>query len=88
MSSLTNGAVLALVNETQEAAVFHPTMQILDNKKIGGSANGTGGDRYRVIISDGRHFAQSMVTTQLNELIETIEKGVDGLRNGEGVWRQ
>ena len=71
MSSLTNGAVLALVNETQEAAVFHPTMQILDIKKIGGSANGTGGDRYRVIISDGRHFAQSMVTTQLNELIET-----------------
>ena len=71
MSTLTNGAVLDLLNETREASVFHPTMQILDIRKIGGSANGAGGDRYRVIISDGRHFAQSMVTTQLNELIET-----------------
>ena len=69
MASLTNGAVLSLVNETQEASTFHPVMQILDIKKIG--ASGTGGDRYRVIISDGKHFAQSMVTTHLNELIET-----------------
>lgn len=27
-------------------------------------------DRYRVIVSDGEHFLQSMLATQLNHLVE------------------
>ena len=64
--SLTQGSILDLINETKEATIFHPTVQVIDIRKIAGS----GTDRYRVIISDGRFYAQSMLTTQLNSLVE------------------
>ena len=64
--SLTQGSVVDLINETKDSTVFHPTVQVIDIRKIAG----TGADRYRVIISDGRFYAQSMLTTQLNSLVE------------------
>lgn len=50
-----------------------PIVQLLSIKKVSASQ---GHDRYRVIISDGVNFIQSMLATQLNSLVEadTITK--------------
>ncbi|KAH9001416.1 replication factor-a protein [Lactarius akahatsu] len=55
-----------------------PTLQFLSIKKVVASAatnspNNQGApttDRYRIIISDGVHFLQAMLATQLNHLVE------------------
>jgi len=49
-------------------------VQLLSIKKVIPttiSSNST--DRYRIIISDGVHFVQPMLATQLNELVTTGE---------------
>ncbi|KIK98077.1 hypothetical protein PAXRUDRAFT_824259 [Paxillus rubicundulus Ve08.2h10] len=46
------------------------TVQLLSIKKVNSStAIASATDRYRVIISDGVHFVQAMIATQLNELV-------------------
>ena len=55
-----------------------PTLQFLSIKKVVASgatnpSNNQGAstaDRYRIIISDGQHFLQAMLATQLNYLVE------------------
>lgn len=55
-----------------------PTLQFLSIKKVvaSGATNSPGNpststtDRYRIIISDGIHFLQAMLATQLNYLVE------------------
>lgn len=48
-----------------------PTVQFLSLKRVppipGSSATV---DRYRIIVSDGEHFLQAMMATQLNHLVE------------------
>ncbi|KAI9460036.1 replication factor-a protein [Russula earlei] len=59
-----------------------PTLQFLSIKKVVASNNaGAPGnsnsviDRYRIIISDGLHFLQAMLATQLNFLVEEDRVG-------------
>lgn len=60
-----------------------PTLQFLSIKKVQpNSASGTANnpstvsnDRYRIIISDGLHFLQAMLATQLNHLVEEERVG-------------
>jgi replication factor A1 len=53
-----------------------PTLQFLSIKKVVPGANPSSNnpnaatDRYRIIISDGVHFLQAMLATQLNHLVE------------------
>ncbi|XP_046360245.1 replication protein A 70 kDa DNA-binding subunit-like isoform X1 [Haliotis rufescens] len=48
-----------------------PILQIMSSKKI--SAGG-GADRYRLLLSDGKHsYSHAMLATQLNELMEQNE---------------
>lgn len=54
-----------------------PTLQFLSIKKVVAGGNppttnnsNTTTDRYRIIISDGVHFLQAMLATQLNYLVE------------------
>ncbi|THV07795.1 replication factor-A protein 1 [Dendrothele bispora CBS 962.96] len=51
-------------------------LQLLSVKKIGSSATNNPNDRFRVILSDGQHFIQAMLATQLNNLYyeHAIEK--------------
>lgn len=79
---LTAGACLRLSqseNDPNAEALFHsqPTLQLLSFKKVPPGGNGNNVDRYRVIVSDGVHFLQSMLATQLNNLVEEeiITKG-------------
>ena len=46
------------------------TVQLLSIKKVTNPPNSTATiDRYRIILSDGVHFVQAMLATQLNELV-------------------
>lgn len=55
--------------EIDELSSGH-TVQLLSIKKVNSStATASATDRYRVIISDGVHFVQAMIATQLNELV-------------------
>ena len=61
--------------DDQAAWSMQPTVQFLSIKKLQNTST-TSPDRYRLIISDGVHFVQAMLATQLNELVEndTIKK--------------
>ncbi len=70
------GAVRQLVNG---ATNLHPVLQVIDVKLFGtaaGQAANTS-ERFRLIVSDGEHYQQAMLATQLNELIKTnqVQKG-------------
>lgn len=69
---LTQGLCMRVHNvkeeETEALCTSRPIMQLLSIKKVGPPQNGA--DRYRVIVSDGEHFLQSMLATQVNELVE------------------
>ena len=65
--SLTAGAVQNLVGAHEPN--FKPICQIINIKNVG-NKNGDGGqDRYRIIISDGTHYVQGMMATQLNAIM-------------------
>ncbi|KAH9945846.1 replication factor-a protein [Epithele typhae] len=63
-------------NENTPVFESQPTLQLLSFKQVG-PTGGSATDRYRVIVSDGEHFLQSMLATQLNYLVqeEQIAKG-------------
>ncbi|KAI9227616.1 MAG: putative replication factor-A protein 1 [Piptocephalis tieghemiana] len=77
-SSLTKGAILTFstAQANNPMPVASPTLQILNIKKIAAS-DARSIDRYRFIISDGEHFMQAMLATQMNNLVEneTLTKG-------------
>lgn len=66
-SQLTHGAVEAMHKGQQ---IRTPLVQVIDVKKIlGPNGQATSPERYRLVISDGIHFQQAMLATQLNELV-------------------
>ena len=72
---LTGGVLDKLMSAEpgdEELWTSGPTMQIINVKKVS-SPQSTGPDRYRVIISDGTKFAQSMLATQLSHMVEKNE---------------
>lgn len=77
MSQLSSG-ICRRLNEAPEEEIEHlasgHTVQLLSVKKVAPLANSaTPTDRYRIIISDGVHFVQAMLATQLNDLVTTGE---------------
>jgi len=68
MMSLDAGAIERAYNSNTSG---NPTVQLLDIKPII-SQSGTA-DRYRLVISDGQHFMQAMLATQLNNMVEQNE---------------
>lgn len=69
---LTAGSCKLLQNATPEDVdVFNTqhTVQFLSIKKVGNPAASTP-DRYRIIMSDGIHYMQAMLATQLNGMVQ------------------
>lgn len=69
---LTKGAIAKMVQTLDPStAILNPVCQVLSIKKIQAAANvpNTVGDRYRVILSDGEHFAQGKLTPSLHPLL-------------------
>lgn len=69
MVNLTANAVAMLYNK-QTPDGFEPWLQVIDTKKIK-PATGAGGDRYRVVLSDGTSYISGMLATQLAPLMES-----------------
>lgn len=70
--SLTAGAIRRLKSAEGQSSdpSFQPQVQIIHLRSVvgsGGSAAAT--ERFRAIISDGEHFVQGMLATQLNHLV-------------------
>jgi replication factor A1 len=73
-SQLSAGTCYRLHNaQTGDEDLFTAghTVQFLSIKQVTPSATGNSAalDRYRIIISDGEHFLQAMLATQLNNLV-------------------
>ncbi|TFK42451.1 replication factor-a protein [Crucibulum laeve] len=68
---LTAGSATSLHNSSpDDEDIFDAphTVQFLSIKKVNSSANSV--DRYRIIMSDGEHFVQAMLATQLNGMVQ------------------
>lgn len=63
--SITRGAIDRIC-QGLEAGDSKPILQVLNVKQVGG------GERFRVIVSDGVHYAQGMLATQLNHLVKSM----------------
>jgi replication factor A1 len=62
--SLTPEAVTTLVHQVdKQSGSYKPVLQVTQLKLVGS-------DRYRAVLSDGTHFVQGMLATQLNGLVK------------------
>mmetsp|Transcript_27892 Transcript_27892/g.39242 ORF Transcript_27892/g.39242 Transcript_27892/m.39242 type:complete len:642 (-) Transcript_27892:59-1984(-) len=68
MSQLTEGAIQRMnASEGQQGdPAFAPVLQLMAVKAVGGSS-----DRYRTILSDGQHYVQGMLATQINHMVHS-----------------
>ncbi|QUC23289.1 uncharacterized protein UV8b_07530 [Ustilaginoidea virens] len=68
-SSLSRGSLDVIFNDPDRAAKLFPVpvMQCLQVKPMGATA--TGGERFRLVMSDGDHYVQAMLATQANHVI-------------------
>lgn len=78
---LSSGSCKLLQNATpDDIEVFESehTLQLLSIKKVGNTgpnANPNAPERYRIIMSDGIHYMQAMLATQLNNMVQENEIG-------------
>jgi replication factor A1 len=80
--TLSEGICLRLnTGDKDDEALWNskPTLQFLSIKKVIPATSldnpNASTDRYRIIISDGQHFLQAMLATQLNYLVEEDRVG-------------
>ncbi|CAM9133630.1 unnamed protein product [Ectocarpus fasciculatus] len=64
---ISRGAINQIMGGATGAAGYNPTVQVVSLKKM----TNAGTDRWRLVLSDGQHFAQSMLATQQNEMISS-----------------
>jgi replication factor A1 len=80
MSTVTSDAVRTIIG-LQSASTdpaFLPIFQVISIKAVGNQNSGTV-QRYRAVLSDGTHFVQGMLATQLNPLVQKEELTVNSL---------
>ncbi|KAK0482537.1 hypothetical protein IW261DRAFT_1468227 [Armillaria novae-zelandiae] len=68
--NLTTNACSRLTLSNMDDEIFQSevTLQVLSTKKVPQSKGAQ--DRYRIILSDGVHYIQAMLATQLNSLVD------------------
>jgi replication factor A1 len=77
---LTPNVLRAIYNSESQPVddIPSPVLQVLAVKKIN-STTGASAERWRVVLSDGTAFIQSMLATQLNNLVNNNEIVKGGL---------
>ncbi|CAK5277292.1 unnamed protein product [Mycena citricolor] len=78
LSDLSKGSCDALQNAAQgDASVFDTvhTLQVLSVRVVNQNSTGATVPRFRIIVSDGEHFVQAMLATQLNTLVNEDGNG-------------
>lgn len=76
---LTDGAIASMLASNDGTTPMTPKCQILSLKKLQTSnASVNVSERYRVVLSDGVHYTQAMLATQLKPLVEngSLDKNV------------
>eukprot|EP00526_Cylindrotheca_closterium_P007707 CAMPEP_0113658048 /NCGR_PEP_ID=MMETSP0017_2-20120614/31461_1 /TAXON_ID=2856 /ORGANISM="Cylindrotheca closterium" /LENGTH=653 /DNA_ID=CAMNT_0000572195 /DNA_START=51 /DNA_END=2012 /DNA_ORIENTATION=+ /assembly_acc=CAM_ASM_000147 len=70
--SLTADGIRTIVSLTSSGSnkTFKPVFQLISIKAVG---NKNGVQRYRAVLSDGSHFVQGMLATQLNHMVQSNE---------------
>lgn len=78
--ALTPHAVQAIITDDSKAADprFTPLLQVINIKQIPGS-DATTGVRYRLILSDGTHFVNGMMASQMSALVASGELQLNGI---------
>ncbi|KAF5619883.1 replication factor A1 [Fusarium tjaetaba] len=68
-SALSRGALDVIFNDPDKASKLFPVpvLQCLQVKQMAPSAQG--GDRFRLVMSDGQHYVQTMLATQANHVV-------------------
>ncbi|PHH66943.1 hypothetical protein CDD81_5295 [Ophiocordyceps australis] len=68
-SLISRGSLDVIFNDPDKAAKLFPVpiLQCLQIKQMAPSAQG--GDRYRLVMSDGQHYVQTMLATQANHVV-------------------
>ena len=67
MAELDSGAIKKIYDTNDTS--LSPTVQVYDVKKIGANNANSANERYRIVISDGVHYQQAMLATQMNDLV-------------------
>ena len=73
MSALTVNSISNLCTSNFEKDTFKPTIQIINIKEVGtptGQNTSQSAKRYRLVVSDGIHYMNGMLATQLNHLLD------------------
>ncbi|PWZ02109.1 putative replication factor-A protein 1 [Testicularia cyperi] len=76
LDDLTHGAIAQMIQSSDTSnLVQNPVCQILSIKKIQATSTTAAnvGDRYRIILSDGVHYAQAMLASQKRTMVESGE---------------
>lgn len=76
-SQITRGAIESIFRSGK--ASDHPVVQVTDLKRISNGAATASSARFRLSISDGTHFQQAMIATQLNSYITNNRIKVNSL---------
>eukprot|EP00903_Cladosiphon_okamuranus_P009556 g9099.t1 len=71
-NSISQGAIANIMAGSTGANGYNPVVQVVSLKKMT-QAHAMGNERWRLVLSDGKHYAQSMLATQQNEMITSGE---------------
>ncbi|KAL1315842.1 replication protein A 70 kDa DNA-binding subunit A-like [Arachis hypogaea] len=66
---LTESAITKMCENSSSAEDLKPILQVMDFKLVQSQQNNT--ERFRLVLSDGSHYQQSMLATQKNDLIHS-----------------
>ncbi|XP_057963639.1 replication protein A 70 kDa DNA-binding subunit A-like [Malania oleifera] len=74
--NLTEGGIEILANQDAQATDVKPVLQVADIRLVNTQQPSTK-ERYRLLLSDGNHLMQGMLTTEKNELVKAgkLQKG-------------
>eukprot|EP00752_Nemacystus_decipiens_P010206 g9095.t2 len=70
-NSISQGAIANIMAGSTGANGYNPVVQVVSLKKMNQAS--VGNERWRLVLSDGKHYAQSMLATQQNEMITSGE---------------
>ena len=67
---LNNGCISYILTGGVPEGAKDAAVQVLEMKRVDSKQQGNAPVRYRLIISDGQHYTQAMLATQLNGLVD------------------
>ena len=75
---LNNGCISYILTGGVPEGAKDVAVQVLEMKRVDSKQQGNAPVRYRLIISDGQHYTQAMLATQLNGLVDDGSLPDDG----------